>query len=446
MSFGGLILTNQGRNEIASAISNERALDFTHVQLGDGIYEGSYLSKTELTNKVMEIPVSRVMRKDNEVTIDCDWNCDQAPRGFYFREIGIIGNHALCYYDNAGAGDAEYIDPESVTVSKEKRLRFTLVVSDDVNITVRTVSNLYALEEEVRTALEEFDEKKVNMSVVDALDETIGQKADQTELQNHTNDGTIHFTSSERTKLTGIAAGANKYTHPASAAGAKASGLYKIATDASGHVTGTAAVTKADITKLGIPGQDTNTTYGTGNASVAGLTKLYTTRGSNINGTMTQKAITSAFDPPIFSSNINKNLVSMIDANGKTYSSNGSNMNIGSVATNILNSDYLDYSNSIYRVKVGGYYYIKGYIIYSEITQTYDAVKRFFVNIINPGTTTMKDRAIEIIGRFTTWEVSSQSNIMYLYPGEGLELLVQMDGGASGVYRAYARILPLFVS
>ena len=97
MSFGGLILTNQGRNEIASAISNERALDFTHVQLGDGIYEGSYLSKTELTNKVMEIPVSRVMRKDNEVTIDCDWNCDQAPRGFYFREIGIIGNHALCY-------------------------------------------------------------------------------------------------------------------------------------------------------------------------------------------------------------------------------------------------------------------------------------------------------------------------------------------------------------
>ena len=68
MSFGGLILTNQGRNEIASAISNERALDFTHVQLGDGIYEGSYLSKTELTNKVMEIPVSRVMRKDNEVT------------------------------------------------------------------------------------------------------------------------------------------------------------------------------------------------------------------------------------------------------------------------------------------------------------------------------------------------------------------------------------------
>ena len=328
MSFGGLILTNQGRNEIASAISNERALDFTHVQLGDGIYEGSYLSKTELTNKVMEIPVSRVMRKDNEVTIDCDWNCDQAPRGFYFREIGIIGNHALCYYDNAGAGDAEYIDPESVTISKEKRLRFTLVVSDDVNITVRTASNLYALEEEVRTALEEFDEKKVNMSVVDALDEVIGQKPDQTELQNHTNDGTIHFTSSERTKLTGIAAGANKYTHPASAAGAKASGLYKIATDASGHVTETTAVTKADITKLGIPGQDTNTTYGTGTASVAGLTKLYTSAGTGTDGTMTRSAITNAV------ANRAKPSVSVGDIN--QIITNGKNISFTAASNSVL--------------------------------------------------------------------------------------------------------------
>lgn len=329
MSFGGLILTNQGRNEIASAISNERALDFTHVQLGDGIYEGSYLSKTELTNKVMEIPVSRVMRKDNEVTIDCDWNCDQAPRGFYFREIGIIGNHALCYYDNAGAGDAEYIDPESVTVSKEKRLRFTVVVSDDTEVTIHTASSLYALSSE----LSELDGRKVNESdiyewarqpqkpsynkseiglgnidntsdeekplsaamrkEIQILESEIGSKAEQSLLDTHINNNTIHFTESERTKLSGIAAGANKYTHPASAAGAKASGLYKITTDAAGHVTGAAAVTKADITKLGIPGQDTNTTYGTGTASVAGLTKLYTSTGTSTDGTMTRAAITN---------------------------------------------------------------------------------------------------------------------------------------------------------
>ena len=43
-----------------------------------------------------------------------------------------------------------------------------------------------------------------------------------------------------------------------------ASGFYKVATDKFGHVTGTTAVTKADITALGIPGADTNTHYITG--------------------------------------------------------------------------------------------------------------------------------------------------------------------------------------
>ena len=56
--------------------------------------------------------------------------------------------------------------------------------------------------------------------------------------------------AADKKKLDGVEAGANKYTHPASAAGAKAAGLYKVATDAQGHVTGATAVTKADISPL----------------------------------------------------------------------------------------------------------------------------------------------------------------------------------------------------
>ena len=41
----------------------------------------------------------------------------------------------------------------------------------------------------------------------------------------------------------------------------RSSGLYKITVNNQGHVTGVAAVTKEDITALGIPAQDTNTTY-----------------------------------------------------------------------------------------------------------------------------------------------------------------------------------------
>lgn len=59
-----------------------------------------------------------------------------------------------------------------------------------------------------------------------------------------------------------------KYTHPGYTA--KSSGLYKITVDGTGHVSATTAVTKSDITALGIPGQDTNTTYCTGTSSTPG--------------------------------------------------------------------------------------------------------------------------------------------------------------------------------
>lgn len=77
------------------------------------------------------------------------------------------------------------------------------------------------------------------------------------------------MSAEDKSKLDGIAAGANNYTHPSSSAGAKASGLYKIATDAQGHVTGATAVAKSDITGLGIPAQDT--TYQPATQAAAGL-------------------------------------------------------------------------------------------------------------------------------------------------------------------------------
>ena len=62
------------------------------------------------------------------------------------------------------------------------------------------------------------------------------------------------MSAADKKKLDGVEANANHYVHPTSAAGAKAFGLYKVATDAQGHVTGATAVTKSDITALGIPG------------------------------------------------------------------------------------------------------------------------------------------------------------------------------------------------
>lgn len=67
--------------------------------------------------------------------------------------------------------------------------------------------------------------------------------------------------------MSGIAEGANKYVHPSYTA--QKSGLYKVTVDASGHVSATTAVAKADITGLGIPAQDT--TYADATTSTHGL-------------------------------------------------------------------------------------------------------------------------------------------------------------------------------
>lgn len=67
------------------------------------------------------------------------------------------------------------------------------------------------------------------------------------------------------------------YTHAVTNKGsAFTSGLYKITTNSEGHVTAATAVTKTDITALGIPGSDTNTKY------TANTSKLVTTTVPNV--------------------------------------------------------------------------------------------------------------------------------------------------------------------
>ena len=75
------------------------------------------------------------------------------------------------------------------------------------------------------------------------------------------------MSAADKTKLDGIAEGANNYTHPTH--DAHESGLYKITVDGRGHVTDATAVQKSDITGLGIPGQDT--TYQKATAAADGL-------------------------------------------------------------------------------------------------------------------------------------------------------------------------------
>ena len=92
---------------------------------------------------------------------------------------------------------------------------------------------------------------------------------------------TNDYTTAEKNKLATIAEGANKYVHPVY--NKQQPGLYKIAVDSTGHVSGVWPVSKDDIVALGIPAQDTVYELPQASATEIGGVKIdsdYTT-GSN---------------------------------------------------------------------------------------------------------------------------------------------------------------------
>lgn len=94
---------------------------------------------------------------------------------------------------------------------------------------------------------------------------------------------TNDYTTAEKNKLATIAEGANKYVHPVY--NEQSSGLYKIAVDSTGHVSGVWPVSKDDIVALGIPAQDTVYELPQASATEIGGVKIdsdYTTGSNNV--------------------------------------------------------------------------------------------------------------------------------------------------------------------
>lgn len=103
---------------------------------------------------------------------------------------------------------------------------------------------------------------KVENEVV-LLDDTTVDLTNYVEKEEGKGLSTNDYTTEEKKKLAGL----NNYTHPAYIQ--QASGLYKVTVDATGHVSAVEAVTKDDITGLGIPAQDT--TYAPATSEANGL-------------------------------------------------------------------------------------------------------------------------------------------------------------------------------
>lgn len=111
MAFGGLILTNKGREALTKAQLGG-VLNFTGIAVGDGSYSGSYNDIGSLVNQVSVLDILKADVKDHTCVLTADLSNADIAEGYYLREIGILadnGDETVVYaYTNAGT-DAEYI-------------------------------------------------------------------------------------------------------------------------------------------------------------------------------------------------------------------------------------------------------------------------------------------------------------------------------------------------
>ena len=229
-----------------------------------------YNLKDGLSHEVARLKITEVERTDDRIILSLDYTNRSFDKGFYFRELGIIANNKLCYYDNSGS-DAEYIDPMNEVVTKEKRLRIELIVSESVAVETTVDSKLYALKKDLAALGDKFLTTIKNQLGDHIVKKDVPENAMFTDtwiaLKGATSseDGSAGYAPAPpkgdanrylRSDGEWEVPPDTRYTHPGYTE--RSSGLYKITVDSTGHISDVTAVTKADITALGIPGWDTN--------------------------------------------------------------------------------------------------------------------------------------------------------------------------------------------
>ena len=204
-------------------------------------------------NKIESIKVNgtaQTIASDKSVNITVPTKTSQLSNDSAYQTSAQVANAINTAISKSGHASFQKVDAVPAVADAQENIMYLVMNSTtkhyDIYAKIKGASGTYTMEL--------LDDTTVDLS--GKVDKVTGKGLS-------TND----YTTAEKTKLAGIAEGANKYVHPSHTAAA--SGLYKITVDALGHVTAVTKVTKADITGLGIPG--TNTTYGLASATANGL-------------------------------------------------------------------------------------------------------------------------------------------------------------------------------
>jgi len=170
--FNNKSITTKGMELLSKALAGS-TLEFTKIQLGNGRYEGNVGIAEALVSPMQTLDITKISRKEGEVTLSTTLRLEDITTGFEWTEIGIyakVGTEEVLYMYGY-TENSSYISKDSLN---EKLINITVLVSNAAQVTAKIDDSLVYLTAE---ALSDHDanvaaHQDIRKQVEDAVKET----------------------------------------------------------------------------------------------------------------------------------------------------------------------------------------------------------------------------------------------------------------------------------
>lgn len=124
-NFNHIKITKAGAALLASSISDNSKVEFSHIAIGSGelAEEQDISTMTDLVSPVMDLPIESITSEGGAVILTANLSTASVPETFMHREVGIYASNALIAYGNAGDEyDAIPATGEATALSKKIKI------------------------------------------------------------------------------------------------------------------------------------------------------------------------------------------------------------------------------------------------------------------------------------------------------------------------------------
>ena len=139
--------TNKGRELIASANGQKKAIEYTKAVIGDGDYNGSIDTLLDVVSPKMECSLISGTHEDSQYNLTFTVGNQTLNTGFFAKEIGIYGkiegssNEVLFAYTNGGTL-VDYIPDKTVPIDAQTVSAY-ISVGDAEQVVIKKVDGTY---------------------------------------------------------------------------------------------------------------------------------------------------------------------------------------------------------------------------------------------------------------------------------------------------------------